>query len=180
MLLDRNRSLTLLIDFQIRLMPAIDNRIGVLNRGIQLAKLAKLMDVSVLATEHCPDKIGGLEPDIQAVSDYSVEKTTFDACRTQSLFAAWQQGHEQVVVAGVEAHVCVFQTAISLADRGYKVTVAVDAIGSRKPLDRDIAIAAMARHGIRIATVEQIGFEWLQDAEHPKFRDALALIKPAI
>lgn len=177
MLLEKKRSLVLLVDLQLKLMPAIDNHIRVLDHTLRLAKLANLMDVPVVATEHCPDKIGALEPDIEASADYTVQKTTFDACRTESLFAAWPQGHEQVIIAGVEAHICVFQTAVSLADRGYKVTVAVDAVGSRRTMDRDIAIAAMARHGIRIATVEQVVFEWLEDAENPKFRDALQLIK---
>ena len=177
MLLEKKRSLVLLVDLQLKLMPAIDNHIRVLDHTLRLAKLANLMDVPVVATEHCPDKIGALEPDIEANADYTIQKTTFDACRTESLFAAWPQGHEQVIIAGVEAHICVFQTAVSLADRGYKVTVAVDAVGSRRAMDRDIAIAAMARHGIRIATVEQVVFEWLEDAENPKFRDALQLIK---
>jgi nicotinamidase-related amidase len=176
-LLDAERSLVLLIDLQLKLMPAIHGNSAVLSQSLKLAKLARLFEIPVLATEHCGDKIGGLEPDIQPLCDQIIEKRAFDACQSKGLFAGWPQGREQVVIAGVETHICLFQTAASLLERGYKVTVMVDATSSRRPHDRDMAIASLARAGARLATTEQAGFEWAGDADHPRFRDLLGIIK---
>jgi|AACY02.3.fsa_nt_gi Amidases related to nicotinamidase len=177
LLLNPDRSVVLLIDLQIKLMPAIDKGSAVMNQSLRLGKMARALDIPVVATEHCGNRIGALEPDILTVTDQVVEKRHFDACESQGLFAALPQGRDQVVVAGVEAHVCVFQTVISLMERGSHVTVMVDAVGSRRPLDRDIAVASMARADARLGTVEQAGFEWLGDADHARFKDVLALIK---
>ena len=176
-LLNPKRSVVLLIDLQIKLMPAIDKATAVMNQSLRLARMARTLRVPVVATEHCGERIGELEPDILAVTDQVIEKRHFDACESQGLFAALPQGRDQVVMAGVEAHICVFQTAISLMERGSHVTVMVDAVGSRRPLDRDIAVAAMARADARLGTVEQAGFEWLGDADHGRFKDVLGLIK---
>ena len=82
------------------------------------------------------------------------------------------------MVTGCEAHVCVLQTVLGLRAAGRKIFVARDAIGSRKPEDKETAIRRMERHGAEIVTSEMVAFEWLQTAEHPKFRQASALIKP--
>lgn len=177
LLLDRNRSVVVLIDLQARLLPAISGHQAVLNQALRLARLARLLEVPVIATEHCGDKLGPIEPGILEQADQQVSKICFDACRENGLFAAWPQGREQVVIAGTETHVCLFQTAIALIERGYHVTVMTDAIGSRRNSDRDIAIASLARAGARLGTVEQAGFEWLESADHPRFGEALALIK---
>ena len=176
-LLDPERSAVLLIDFQVKLMPAIDRGTAVMTQAIRLGKLARLLEVPVLATEHCGDRIGRLEADIDQLCDQVVEKRHFDACEAKSLFSALPQGRDQIVIAGVEAHVCVFQTTISLMERGFHATIMVDAVGSRRPLDRDIAVASMARADARLGTVEQAGFEWLGDADHTRFKDALSIIK---
>jgi nicotinamidase-related amidase len=81
------------------------------------------------------------------------------------------------VVAGCEAHVCVLQTVLGLLDAGRKVYVVRDALGSRQPESKETAIRRMERHGAEIVTTEMVVFEWLESAEHPRFRDAIALIK---
>ncbi|MEO0391693.1 MAG: isochorismatase family protein [Pseudomonadota bacterium] len=177
LLLKPTRSVVLLIDFQIKLMPAIDQASAVMTQALKLARMARVLDIPVLSTEHCGDRIGGLEPDMAAVSDQVIHKHHFDACQADTLITAIPPGRDQIIIAGVEAHICVFQTAISLIERGLHTTIMVDAVGSRRPLDRDMAVASLARANARLATVEQAGFEWLGDANHPKFRDILTLIK---
>jgi nicotinamidase-related amidase len=81
------------------------------------------------------------------------------------------------VVAGCEAHVCVLQTVLGLLDAGRKVYIARDALGSRHAENKETAIRRMERHGAEIVTTEMVVFEWLESAEHPRFREAIALIK---
>ncbi|MEM6901820.1 MAG: isochorismatase family protein [Pseudomonadota bacterium] len=177
MLLTAEKSQIIQIDLQLRLMPSIAQNSAVLNQALRLAKLGQLMGIPVTATEHCADKIGPLEPDIVALSDTVVAKRSFDSCHADTFLEAIDPKRPQVILAGVEAHICVFQTAIGLMAEGFEVTIAVDAVGTSRPLERDIAIATLARQGARLATVEQAAFEWLRHGDHPQFRAALALIK---
>ncbi|MBV6634087.1 MAG: isochorismatase family protein [Alphaproteobacteria bacterium] len=177
MLLSADKSQIIQIDLQLRLMPAIAQHSSVLSQALRLGRLAKLMGIPVTATEHCADKIGALEPDIAELSDTVVSKRSFDACHANTFLEALDPKRPQAILAGVETHVCVFQTAIGLMDEGFEIIIMVDAVGSRRAVDRDIAIATLARAGARIATVEQAAFEWLRHGDHPKFGDALSLIK---
>ena len=82
-----------------------------------------------------------------------------------------------IVVAGCEAHVCVMQTALGLLDAGRRVYLVRDAVGSRRSESKETAVSRLARHGAEIVTTEMVVFEWLGSAEHPRFRDIIALIK---
>ena len=83
----------------------------------------------------------------------------------------------EMVVAGCEAHVCVLQTALGLLAAGKRVHVVRDAVGSRRPESKAAALERLARHGAEIVTTEMVLFEWLESAEHPRFREIVALIK---
>jgi nicotinamidase-related amidase len=82
-----------------------------------------------------------------------------------------------IMVAGCEAHVCVMQTALGLLDAGRRVYLVRDAVASRRAESKETAVARLARHGAEIVTTEMVLFEWLGSAEHPRFRDIIALIK---
>lgn len=106
----------------------------------------------------------------------TVAKHHFDAA-ADGLLEALPVGRTRVIVAGCEAHVCVLQTAMGLLQRGLSVTLAVDAMGSRKVVDKEAAIARLNKAGAEVATVEMVAFEWLRSSQHPRFRDILQLIK---
>jgi nicotinamidase-related amidase len=101
---------------------------------------------------------------------------TFDACQAPG-FADMLPARRDVIVTGCEAHVCVLQTVLSLLDAGRRVYVVRDAIGSRRTESKEATIARMERYGADIVTTEMVVFEWLGTAEHPRFREAAALIK---
>ncbi|MCL6638040.1 MAG: isochorismatase family protein, partial [Alicyclobacillus sp.] len=84
---------------------------------------------------------------------------------------------QTVVLAGCEAHVCVLQTALGLLEHDFDVWVVTDACGSRHERDRDAALDRLAANCVELVTTEMVGFEWLRDADHPRFREALALLK---
>lgn len=174
--IDPERSLLLIVDFQARLMPAIHDGAAAVRKARQLLDMARLLDVPRLFTEQNPKGLGTTLPDLPVEADRLVHKQHFDACREDG-FLALVPEDAHVVVIGCEAHVCVQQTVLGLLAAARRTFVAEDAIGSRQPTDKSCALSRMARHGAEIVSSEMVAFEWLRSAGHPRFRQALALIK---
>ncbi|MDM7456359.1 MAG: isochorismatase family protein [Tepidimonas sp.] len=197
MLLDANDCQLVLVDYQARLMPAIARGGEVLQRAELLAGLAHLLDVPVWGTEQAPQRLGALAQTLRNRCRQVFAKTTFDACdsglltvlraptrsagNARSLPKHLQKppapARQTIVLAGCEAHVCLLQTALGLAEQELDVWVVTDACGSRRDRDRDAAFDRLAANGVELVTAEMVGFEWLRDAQHPRFREALALLK---
>lgn len=174
--IDPERSLLLVVDFQARLMPAIHDGDAAVRKARQLLDMARLLDVPRLFTEQNPKGLGTTLPDLPIEADRVVHKQHFDACREDG-FLALVPADAHVVVIGCEAHVCVQQTVLGLLAAARKTFVVADGIGSRQPADKRAGLRRMARHGAEIVTAEMVAFEWLQSANHPRFRQALTLIK---
>lgn len=197
MLLDANDCQLVLVDYQARLMPAIARGDEVLQRTELLAGLAHLLDVPVWGTEQAPERLGPLAPSLRSRCRQVFAKTAFDACDSGLLAAlrapARPAGNarslpkhlqkppapprQTIVLAGCETHVCLLQTALGLVEQELDVWVVTDACGSRRDRDRDAALDRLAANGVELVTAEMVGFEWLRDAQHPRFREALALLK---
>ncbi|MEQ8587128.1 MAG: isochorismatase family protein [Thalassobaculaceae bacterium] len=176
----RDSCFVLVVDAQARLMPAIAQTDGVLANLDRLLRTARLLGVPVRATEHCADAIGPTVPSLSRRLDSSeiLAKRHFDATRAATVPQALSDLARPVaVVAGVEAHVCVAQTAIGLLRLGWRVAVAEDACGSRQAVDRDAGLARLRAAGAVPVTVEALAFEWLESADHPRFRETLAIVK---
>ncbi|HEX2134874.1 MAG TPA: isochorismatase family protein [Microvirga sp.] len=174
--IDPENSALLVIDFQARLMPAIEDGPSVVANARRLIEAAAMLGVPVLFTEQ---NVGGLGPtvgELACANGKVAHKMTFDACRAEG-FAAMLPDGADIVVAGCEAHVCVLQTVLGLVEAGRRVFVVRDAVGSRRAESKETAIRRMERHGAEIVTAEMVVFEWLGTARHPRFRDAVALIK---
>ncbi len=175
--LNQSTSLLLIIDMQVRLHPAIAGGEAALREAVRLAEMARLLGVPVWATEHCPDAIGPLLPEITALIARNFQKTSFDACRTPEFRTALPADRPDIVLCGYEAHVCVLQTAMGLLGMGRRVWLARDAVGSRLANSRRAALARMAAAGVTLVTTEMAGFEWAEDARHPQWRPLLKLVK---
>jgi nicotinamidase-related amidase len=173
---DASRAVTILVDLQQRLMPAIHEHATVAGRALVLGQAAGCLQIPVIGTAQSPASLGGKLPEVGAVCGAIVEKTSFDACLEPSFLEALPPGRDIAVLAGCEAHVCVLQTALSLVDR-MRVMVVADAIGSRVPLNKEIALQRMAAAGVEIVTTEMMVFEWLKHSRHPQFRECLRMIK---
>lgn len=176
MLMSAAKSTLVLVDFQERLMPAIDGAEAVVNQALTLANLARLMEVPIIGTEQTPDKLGANVDPIYQHCQQTLHKNTFDACES-GLLNAIEDHRTHVVIGGCEAHICVLQTAIGLLDAGFRVWVVADAVGSRLPANRELALQRMQQQGADIVSTEMVAFEWLGRADHPQFRNALAHIK---
>lgn len=174
--LSADTSFLLVVDFQARLMPAIDAGAVAAGNARRLLDAAALFGVPVLFTEQNPSGLGPTIAALAPAPDRVAAKMTFDATRTPG-FLGRVPVDRTVVVAGCETHVCVLQTVLGLLDAGRRVCLVRDAVGSRRPENKETAIARMAGHGAETVTTEMVVFEWLGSAEHPRFREALALIK---
>ena len=159
-------------------MPAISGAEEVVANAGRLLAAAERLEVPVLMTEQNPKGLGPTVPEL-ARPDGSlpvVAKMEFDACRAGGVLDALPAGHH-IVVAGCEAHVCVLQTVLGLLDRSRRVYVAADAVGSRRPENKEAALRRLERAGAEIVTTEMVIFEWLGTADDPAFKAVIALVK---
>ena len=177
MLLSAERSVLLLIDLQQRLLPVIHEAGSVTARAARLAEAAQLLDVPVIATEQYP---AGLGPTVEALAGYpraTLAKTSFSAAGDPGFQELLPAGTREIVIAGVETHVCVLQTALDLLGSRHRVVLAADAAGSRDPADHQAAVDRARQHGVEVVTSEMVLFEWLRDSRHPGFRQVQKLLR---
>jgi nicotinamidase-related amidase len=173
MLMDRHKSSLLVVDVQARLLPAIADGEAVLGNCVWLAGVARRVGVPVVVSEQYPEGLGRTaDPLLAAVGDAPVvTKTHFSCVADGCLDGTAVDSRRQVVVVGTEAHVCVLQTVLELRWQGKEVFVVADAVGSRKPADREAALARMRSHGIEVVTREMVAFEWLHESATDLFRE---------
>ena len=170
-------SVLVVIDMQAKLMPHIDEGTAVLRHCLALVKAADLLDIPVLVTEQNPRGLGASADGLIGERHRAIEKDTFDATLCTDFMAALPSRDTVLFVAGCEAHVCVLLTVTGLLRLGYTVELIADAVGSRTPENKAIALARAQREGALPTTTETAIFGWLGSCRHPRFRDALALIK---
>lgn len=174
--IDPQTSILLLIDLQGRLMPAIERGEEVLHQCIRTAKIAKLLEIPVIGTEQSPDSLGSNIESIQSLCSKTMRKEHFNAC-ADGLTEFFPENRKQCILMGCEAHVCLMQTALNLIDEGYDVSVVVDGVGSRRTLDKQIALDRLQIAGARLISAEMLAFEWLKSTKNPAFKTVLALVK---
>ena len=175
--LNSDDSVLLVVDIQTRLMPTIDGGEVAVANARRLIDAAALVGVQQLLTEQNAKGLGPTVPEL-APKDPSlvIHKMTFDAVRTPGFLERLPVG-SAIVVAGCEAHVCVLQTVLGLLGKGRRVCVVRDALGSRRAEGKETALRRMELYGAEIVTTEMVVFEWLGSADHPRFREALALVR---
>jgi nicotinamidase-related amidase len=146
-----------------------------------LVRAAELLKVPVLVTEQYPKGLGKTVREIAEALPAEteiIEKTTFSSCGARQFVEKLEQiGAKQIVVAGIEAHVCVNQTVHDLLANGFQVHLLVDCISSRHPENMGIALAKMQQSGAILSTVEMALFELMRDSRHEQFKAVQKLIK---
>jgi nicotinamidase-related amidase len=179
MLIERARSCLLVVDVQERLMPSIAQMRTIIGRILLLMKAARRLGVPMMATEHVPESIGPLATTVKAQLGGAeiFIKRHFDATAEAGFAQRLDKARPQIVVCGTEAHVCVLQTALGLLNAGMIPVVVADAVGSREPADKDLALDRLRDAGVIVASAEMVAFEWLGQAGTPEFRDLITLIK---
>ncbi|MFZ1325580.1 MAG: hydrolase [Candidatus Contendobacter sp.] len=173
MLMKAETSCLLVVDFQERLMPAIYQAEQVAAYAAWLIQIAQRLEVPVLASEQYPQGLGPTVAAVRSVlSAESIMSKTHFSCvaEPECLRHLTTLGREQIVLVGVEAHICVLQTALGLRALGKEVYLVADAVSSRTPRDVDLALERMRAEGVRIVSREMVVFEWLQRAGTDRFR----------
>jgi len=176
MRLNRSETAVVLVDFQERFQPAVDGFDDAVDRARVLGVGAGVLGIPVVVTEQYPKGLGKTVVSIaESLPGFCpIEKSVFSAEKAEGFSL---EGRSQVVVCGVEAHVCVAQTVLDLLDKGLDVSVAVDATASRKAIDRTTALERMRDNGAELTTVEAVLFELLGGAGDPNFKEVQGLIK---
>lgn len=189
-LLDSRRSTLLLIDLQGKLVHSVHRSAMILEASRRLVRLAGLFSVPVILSEQYPKGLGPTEPGLlQAVEALSVPalrlvKDAFSCCGDPAFAGLLEQARpglprdqHTVVVAGIEAHVCVLQTVLELRAAGHPVQVCWDAVSGRGPEYRAHALERMAAAGAVLTNHESVGFEWARHKDHPSFKTMSAIFK---
>lgn len=178
-LLSRKESRLLIIDVQEKLVPKIVNLDRMLANCRLLIQGAKILNVPVFATEQYPKGLGHTVGQLRELLDAPPEKLRFSCAEVLEWGTAAEQADNryQIVVAGMEAHVCVMQTVLDLLGSGFQVFVAADAVSSRAELDWKIALDRMSNGGATIVTTESVLFEWCEVSGTPEFKQISQLIK---
>ena len=173
MLLSAQDSILLIVDAQEKLLPAIHQRDNVTSRMRWLAEIALQLDIPVLITEQYPKGLGYTVSALQEIIESArvVEKTHFSAMQEQSFRDVLSEYNKsQVVIMGMETHVCVLQTALDMKAEGYQVYLPYDCVGSRRPSDKETAIDRIRDNRADIITSEMAAFEWLHKSGTDTFR----------
>jgi len=179
-LLDRKRAALAVIDMQEAFRPIIPDFAEVVERIALLVQSARLLNLPIIVTEQYPKGLGRTVAEIAAHFPEgleALEKLSFSACGVQEFDTRLREHHaEQVILCGIEAHICVSQTAHDLLQNGYQVHLLSDAISTRLQRNREVAINKMAKAGAVISSIEMALFE-LCPAGTPEFKQMQALVK---
>jgi nicotinamidase-related amidase len=175
------------IDIQEKLLPAIFNKESVVKNTRTLIHLADLFGLPVVLTEQYPKGLGHTVPEIkEAYDSVSVPKAFFEkmtfSCARNSEFSSYlserhKEGYTQILLTGIEAHICVYQTAMDLLHLGYKVFVASDAVGSRKEDNYRDILDYFRIKGVEVLPTETIVFQLLERAGTEEFKKMLPFLK---
>lgn len=178
-LMSRSASRLLIVDVQEKLLPMIPVAQTLIFNCRRLIEGAKLLQVPVTATEQYPRGLGHTVPQLAELLDAAPEKLRFSCAEVLAWANADSESNErdQIVVAGMEAHVCVLQTVLDFIAQGFRVYVPADAIGSRFKLDWKIALDRMSLAGAVITTAESVLFEWCEVSGTPEFKSISELIR---
>ncbi len=174
--LDVDRAALLVVDIQEAFRAVIPDADVITARAQILARAATLLEMPIIVSEQYPRGLGNTVAELgETLGDAVVlEKTSFSAAKADGFSLA---GRDQVVVCGIETHVCVAQSVLDLLAAEVEVWLACDALGSRNPDDRALAIERLGSAGAALSSTEAICFELLVDAKNPHFKEIQALIK---
>jgi len=180
MLIKPEESCLIVIDMQERLVPAMQAPARTIKNAGILIQAAKRLDVPILLTEQYPKGLGSTVPDLAKQLDGVpvLEKVHFSCMKDAPFVSRFREvNRKQAVIAGMEAHICVLQTGVSLMEEGYQIFVVTDATSSRTTESEKACLDRLGAAGAGIVTTEMVVFEWLGKAGTPEFRDLLKLMK---
>ena len=179
-MLEIEKCCLVVIDVQGKLAQIVHGREELFKNITILIKASKLLTIPIIWCQQCPKALGPTVPEIaELLTEFEpVDKATFSCCGVEEFTKKLNSfNRSQVLLCGIETHVCVYQTAIDLLDAGKQVSVIADAVSSRTEANKQIAIEKMRDKDVDISSVEMVLFELLRTAEHPQFKAIAGMIK---
>lgn len=182
-MLEEKLAALVIVDVQEKMLSAIGTSPpeAIIDKITRLIGVAEVLDLPIVHTEQYPKGLGSTDAGLRrrlAGAPAPIEKTTCSCWRDERFRKALKQTErEHIIVAGLETHVCIQQTALDLVRVDYQVFVPVDAVGSRFRTDMDVSLERMRAAGVELSTVESLIFELIERCDHPKFKDVLKLVK---
>lgn len=179
-LLDANKCILLVVDIQEAFKDHISELERVIVRSKIMIQAAKLLEVPIVVTEQYPKGLGRTLGPIQEILGdcHYYDKVTFSCCQDNSIKEALQNaGRSQVLIIGIETQVCIMQTAYDLLTMHLLPYIAVDAVGSRRESDRQVALQRLQKDGVVLTTTEAAIFEMTGSSKHPAFKEISNLVK---
>ena len=172
--MEKNKTVFVMIDIQERFRKVINGFDDVVKNALILSKASDILGVSLVVTEQNSVKLGKTVIDLPKCK--TIDKMSFN-CFGSKEFSDAVNDYDDIVIFGIESHVCVFQTALNAVSKGFRVYVVADAISSRNEDDKIIALERMMQSGVLVETTEMVLFQLIEKAGTPEFKKLLELIK---
>lgn len=179
-MISRSSAALIVIDIQDKLFQAMHDKENLFVNAAKTIKGAKVFDLPIIVTEQIPEKLG------QTIPDISRELGDIE-CIAKESFSCWENNrfqeklkslnHRNIIIIGIESHICVYQTSIDLIDNGFSVHIVADAVSSRTKENSDIGLAAMRNAGAYVTSTEMVLFEILRSAGNAGFKDIQKIVK---
>lgn len=179
-MLDIQNCTLVVVDVQGKLARLMHEKQSLFDNIKILIKAAKILEIPILCCRQVPDALGPTVPEIARLLKGidPIDKAGFSCCGTERFNTKLRKLiRNQVMLCGIEAHVCIYQTAVDLLNAGFSVDICADAVSSRTPANKQIALDRLTAEGANITCVEMALFELLRTAEHPQFKNIAKLIK---
>ncbi|MGY5612632.1 isochorismatase family protein [Vibrio brasiliensis] len=179
-MLDRDNTGLIIVDVQGKLASLVDESEALVKNCVTLIQGAQILDLPIVWLEQNPTKLGDT---VEAISQHlqgasPISKYTFDACSQAQFIQAIRSANVGTwLVCGIEAHICVYQTVLSLSQRDYDVQLVTDCVSSRNPQHKQLSIRKLQHKGIDITCVEMCLYELVKDCRSDEFKQILQLIK---
>ncbi|EGU0166144.1 isochorismatase family protein [Vibrio parahaemolyticus] len=180
-MLSKGNTGLIVVDVQGKLATLMHESDALIENITKLVKGAKALDLPILWLEQNPERLGPTAEPIREVLESThlpITKYTFDGCKEATFNVAVENVKVDTwLVCGIESHICVYQTAVSLRQSGYRVELVTDCVSSRTAANKALALAKLTANGVVLTGLEMCLYEMVEDCRAPEFKEILALIK---
>jgi nicotinamidase-related amidase len=170
----------IVVDFQGNLAHSMYKKHQLFENTQKLIQGIRVFEAPIIVTEQIPEKLGSTIPEVaHYLPDIQyISKASFNCCRNERFMRELETlNRKQILLSGIETHICVYQTTMGLLNMGYEVHIVVDAVSSRTERNRNIGLEKMKDGGASLTSTEMVLFELLVTAEHEKFREIIKIVK---
>ncbi|EJL6925041.1 isochorismatase family protein [Vibrio alginolyticus] len=180
-MLSKGNTGLIVVDVQGKLATLMHESNALIENITKLVKGAKALDLPILWLEQNPERLGPTAEPIREVLESThlpITKYTFDGCKEATFNVAVENAKVDTwLVCGIESHICVYQTAVSLRQSGYRVELVTDCVSSRTAANKALALAKLTANGVVLTGLEMCLYEMVEDCRAPEFKEILALVK---